>query len=420
MRVKTLLLLVTAALLISTHSSNAASPFHIRAGVGYDYLSQEFFQDSLVASGADSSFVSFLLRNEYLNDFKGIVSTRYLPEKKPWDITLTYEQTHDRLRLTTLPNFRFLFGRTKLQINNELEWRNDIGTEPEKNSYLYGSSRAGLTTPVSDKLSFILQTSVDGVSFQEEPNDGINYYRFGAKAGVSYSFSEMTFMEARLLADTRQVPDSQRLEYRSFGSDLSFFSFGQNLSFDLYAFAENKDYQTEPEQDDVTHFDLTNQTQLNLTDSWFTVLELDAELDLFHQNDPFNENVGRVQTALLGGLSGAVWSTAFGQEAEILNEAGSSSSVEDYTEIGGRVDLEAISGDRFFVSWRGSIGRRDVLHEDEIRSDFTYGRANLIADVRLVRQLRLNGILSVDREWSDLPEGCGTTYLVSSSLLYEF
>lgn len=420
MRVKILLLLIAAFYFSSTPSPKAASPFHFRAGVGYDYLSQEFFQDSLVASGADSSFVSFLLRNEYLNDPKGIFSVHYAPEKKPFEATLTYEQTHDRLRLTGAPNFRFMIGRTKLQVINELEWRDNVGGNFDESSYLLGSSRAGINSPISNKLNLIIQASIDGVNFTSQQNDGIDYYRLGAKTGVSYSFSEMTFLEARFLAATRQVPDSLRLEYQSFGGDVSLFHFGENINFDLYGFVENKDYKADLEQDDLTHCDLSNRVQLNLSDHFFGVIELDGELDLFHKNDPYNTNVGRVQTAVLGGLTGAIWSAVIGPESEMLNQAGSSTAVEDYTEVGGRIDLEAISGDQFFISWRGSIGRRDVLHEDEIRSDFTYGRTNLIADFRLFGELRLNGLLSVDREWSDLPGGSGTTYIVSSSLLFDF
>ncbi len=420
MRVKTRLLLAAAFLFLVSQSLLATSPFHFRAGVGYDYLSQEFFQDSLVASGADSSFVSFLLRNEYLNDPKGIFSIRYTPEKSQFEAALTYEQTHDRLRLVGTPNFKFLLGRTKLQIMNELEWRDNIGSDTDESSYLFGNSRTGLTTPLSEKMNLLAQVSLDGVTFTDQKESGIDYYRLGAKTGISYSFSEMTFLEARLLTASRQVPDSQKLEYLAFGGDISLYYFGENISLDLYGFVENKNYQAEPEQDDLTHIDLSNRTQAYFSEHFFGVLELDGELDLFHKSDPFNNNTGRIQTAVLGGLNKGVWSIAVGPVSEMLNEAGSSASVEDYTEIGGRIDIEAISGTNFFVSWRGSIGRRDVLHEDDIRSDFTYGRTNLIADFKLLEQLRLNGLLSLDREWSDLEEASSTTYILSSSLLFEF
>ena len=54
-----------------------AGTLDLKAGIGYDFISQEFFLDSISRSGTDS--LDFALKTDYLDDIKGRVQLTWSP-----------------------------------------------------------------------------------------------------------------------------------------------------------------------------------------------------------------------------------------------------------------------------------------------------------------------------------------------------
>ena len=71
---KTLLLSLTTLFLLLSPLIARAAELRWTANVGYDLISQEFFEDSLTLAGADSSVIEWQLQKDYLDDLQHIVS----------------------------------------------------------------------------------------------------------------------------------------------------------------------------------------------------------------------------------------------------------------------------------------------------------------------------------------------------------
>jgi hypothetical protein len=55
----------------------AGGDFSFKAGLGYEFISQEFFLDSLAEIGADSLATITSLKTTYLDDIRGQLSLTY-------------------------------------------------------------------------------------------------------------------------------------------------------------------------------------------------------------------------------------------------------------------------------------------------------------------------------------------------------
>ena len=71
---KLLVCLIFVAGIVRADSSGV---FNIRTGVGYDFISQEYFSDSARYAFGDSTLKSALLIKDFLDDKKGFVFLKY-------------------------------------------------------------------------------------------------------------------------------------------------------------------------------------------------------------------------------------------------------------------------------------------------------------------------------------------------------
>ena len=86
------------------YSEADSRPFSLKAGIGYDYLSQRYFMDSLAVAGVDTVLTRYELSSDYLNDLKGSLELAYkYAGDNLFDLSTRLEQTQDitRLKLTS-------------------------------------------------------------------------------------------------------------------------------------------------------------------------------------------------------------------------------------------------------------------------------------------------------------------------------
>ena len=334
----------------------------------------------------------------------------------------SYEQTADFIHIRLLNDYQTLAGAARLDLHSELDWKNryhdsdDLGE-----SYLYGYLKSGLSVPITGLLTTRIQLTGEAVDFDSATGFSYDHYRLGGKVGLTAAFEDFSFADFNLFAMARRVPDSTALDYLLAGAEAAFFGFWGPAELDLSSRFERKDYNRELYRDDHYRLAFSGRNKLHLGRDFF--VRQDAELDLtfYSPNDPINQNYGRVGLAFLSGYERGVVSIGLGPDFEYLYEIEKDfAEGADYWESGARVEIDLISAGRLFGSVDNVLGYRDLKHENDLQSSFTFERLNLIGDLRIWQGLSLSALFSAEWEWHENRTENAALFLLSSNLTYSF
>jgi len=404
-----------------------AASMALRAGLGYDFLSQRYFLDSVSLDPADSAYTEFALKSTYLDALKGQVSASVYPlDNRNLELQGSLEQSADYLRLKLNSNWDLRPGRSKIDIDNEFEWRNRFdATEQFGDSYLFGNSRVRATVPFSGTYSLISQGKVEGVDFRTAASSAFDYVRVYGKLGIEKSFANYSFTDLSFLVSAREVPDSTVMNYGSYGAEASFFGFLPIGNLDLYARYEFKNYNRPDNQDDQNRVEFYAHNRVALSEDWFSRQDADLEGVVYRVRDEINADYARVGWTLLAGRQIGDLSLAAGPDFELLTEkrqVDSSLSFygEDYFESGLRIDADYMSVGGIFASLESTTGYRDLEYENVFQTGFMFERIYLIGNIKVFSVLNLSVLFSAEWEWHSQKTDNSALYLLSSSLNYSF
>ncbi|MEE8405502.1 MAG: hypothetical protein V3S17_08930 [candidate division Zixibacteria bacterium] len=398
--------------------NSEASNYEIKTSLGYDFISQEYFLDSVTT---DSTLSLWQLKTDYLDELRGRISFRYWSgDRRELELQSSFEQSNELFRIRLFADWRPKLGNNKLGISAELERRDRYkGVSKFGDSYLFGYTRAFIKIPVSAKVTSKIQFMSEFVRFDSTSEFSFDYYRFGPKIGLTKSFAGFSFLDVNLFLVARQVPDSAELDYLNFGLDGSFFGLMESGDFDLYARFERKDYSRADKQDDHFRIDFDNRGKINIGGNSIMRIELSSDFVFYSPDDQVNFDYNRHLLALLAGYQKDGWEVAIGPEfGLLLEQEGSLNTVENYFEIGGRIDLELLKAGRFFGSVESILGYRNLKIEDQLQTNFVYERITTIGNFQLGNGLNLNWLFSAEWEWHDLRQENSQIFLLSSSLSY--
>lgn len=410
------------AALIASQTTDATE-WKLKAGIGYDFLSQEFFLDSTTQSGADSLFIEWSLKNEYLDDLRGFATLSLYPFKdRRIELQTSYEQTSDYIRTRTINDMRLKVGSGRFDLINEFEWKqrtSDSATFGD--SYIQAYSRARWTLPAGGSYSAWLQLQGDLVRFDSVAEFNYNYQRFGGKIGLAKNFENFSFADFDLFLLSRQVPDSLELNYLNFGTEFSLFAFYGTGELDLYSRWEDKDYNRDQGRDDHRRFEITVRNKLRFEDRMFVKQKLELEILKYGDDDPINYSYSRSRFIVIGGFTNGGLSVGLGPAITILDEKEREfQDGEDYLETAANIEFDYMSAGKIFLSAESSFGRRDIKTEYDLQSDFRFERLIFISDFKLMGSVNLNFLFSAEWEWHDISQENSQLYLLSSSLSYTF
>jgi len=405
---------VTGLLAGNSFSSN----LEIRASLGYDFVSQEYFLDSVIT---DTTLSIWQLESSYLDDFKGRLAIHYRPfDDRRLELQTSYEQSSELYRFRSQSDWHPRFGNSRFDLSTEIERRGRHRGENEfGDSYYFGYTRAALTTSVSEKTNLKFQLSGEFVSFDSAADFNYNYYRLGPKFGISRIFEGFSFLDANFYFVSRQVPDSSELDYLSFGIEGSFLGIMEGGDIDLYSRLERKNYNRTDVQDDHFRVDFDGRGKIKMGAKYFTQFELQTEIVLYNRQDPLNFDYGRTGWAILAGIENNGWSVGAGPTFELLMEQeGTYNAAEDYFEMGGKVEIEVLKAGRIFGSIESILGYRNLSVEEQFYTDFVFQRLNTLGNITLVQGLNLNWLFSAEWEWHDLQQDNSQIFLLSTNLTY--
>jgi len=393
-----------------------------KAGLGYEFLSQEFFLDSLAEIGVDSLETITSLKTTFLDDVRGQLSLTYIsPDQRRLELSGTLEQTPDIFRARFTSGYRPQWGKLKMHLNWELDWRESIADSAEAgNGYVLGYGKAKFMLPISEISTLWWQVRSEFIRFDSGGDYSFDHNRFGGKLGLSWSMADLSSLSVNSFLMTRAVPDSSELDYRTYGAEISYFGFKRRSSLDLFARLEKKDYQLPSGQDDYVRFELVGRHSVSFGGRFFSRQELDMEALYFDQSDYVNRNYRRVKAVLQIGIQGTELSAALGPHLEFFSEAREELvSGQDYFEGGVKANLDFFRPNLFGLL-ESTVGHRNIYSEADLLSDFVFHRVNLVFDWTFWEIMSLNAMASGEWEWHENKAENSQLFLVSSWLTCRF
>ncbi len=398
----------------------------MKAGLGYEFLSQQYFLDSAALEGPDSTLAAWSLKSTYLDDVKGRLDLRWFPDDgENLELAASLEQTADFMRLKSSGNWRYRPGKNRIDVDGNLEWRERFSATADfGDSYLFGYGRAKAAIPFSNTVYGYTQLRLEGVDFKDQPAGSFDYWRIGGRVGLEKSFEDFSLADIGLLFGGRRIPDSSLMEYVTYGAQVSTFAFLPTGDLDLMARTEFKDYNRPGDEDDHWRHELYGQNRLRLSERWLMRQEFDLEAMLFSANDEINSDYLKLGGAVLAGIEAGGLAVTAGPDLQWLTNSNGSETVdfvgEEYLETGARIDIDYIGADGIFLSAETVFGRHKMKSETELLTNFWYERLFLMGDIRIISVLNLSLLFSAEWEWHEIEQNNAQLYLLSTALTYAF
>lgn len=415
-------------LLIGVHASGLAdesSKLTFKTGIGYEFLSQEFFLDSLDLSGSDTLETITALKTTYLDDIKAQFSMRFQPHgDRNLEFRADYDQTPDLIRVRLASSYRPTLGSVKADLDGQLDWREAYGDGADAtDSYVFGYGRAKFVLPTTSRSTLHCQFRGDFVRFDSVAAPSFNHFRLGVNTGYNLYFADFSTFGVSGFLQGRKVPDTSYLDYLSYGLESTLLAFyGSKGELDAYVRLEVKDYNQPPEEDDYIRFEADLRHQVGISDVFVARQELKSEVIVFDQSDALNSDYSRIELNLLLGIDLTTFSAALGPhlEYQIEQESDEFSLGESYFENGLQANLDFINDSRAFVSLESVLGHRNLEQQADFLTNFTFERLNLLADWQIVGGLGLTALMSAEWEWHDNASENSRIVLLSTGLYYSF
>ena len=414
----------TAIITVLLFSSTLiASDLEIKAGLGYDYFSQEFFVDSTSQAGVDSFLTEWSLKSNYLDDFKAIVNISFFPDSnKNFEFQTRHEQTNEFYRTRFISDLYFKKNNSKIKIYNELELKNKTkGITQPGDEYFLGYSKIKFSHDIGKNIYGNVSMKGDFVNFDSTSEVTYNYYRFGGNTGITKYFDNFSLFDWNLFFDFREVPDTNVLNYNSYGSVLNFSFYHNKGEMDFYSRIENKLYNQLQDKDNHIRFESIIRNKLYLSNITSMVSVIDFSLVNYTGDYLTNKNYNKLKLELLANLDYEIYVFSAGPVFENLSEEENDLfDSENYFEIGLKLETTIFKPNLIFGTIESILGHRNLDMENEFQSNYTFERLSLMADLNITHSLNLNFLFTSEWEWHNNSNDNTRIYLLSSNLSFRF
>jgi len=406
--------------------ADSSGVFGIRSGIGYDYISQEYFLDSLRLAGEDSLVTATLLKRQYLDDKKAFLYLE-LDNRLPLDGSDSYyleagwEQTDEIIRGVASAVYGTNSSRDRFdaELGLDLKQRYRGETSPGEEITVV-DGRLKYSRSLSNHTSAGLKLYGEGVWFDSVTSFVYDYNRIGLTTGLDFLTENFNAISFGLTGEFRNVPDSSDLNYNLIRGNFGYLgtllgAYGSaNLSL------EYRDYRLDGGFDDYFLATFYSTSDWPLGDEFYLSVNPNLELFDYSANDFVNSDyfLGRLDLLLKRSL-GSVTITA-GPTSELYSVSTEFTSDDDYSELAGKVGMDYVGLDGAVILFENQVGFRNYKTAQIYTSDFTFDRLTLIGSTRIWRGLNVDLFLSAEWEWHEIDSDDNRIYLITTSLSYAF
>jgi hypothetical protein len=415
-------ILISIIFLLGDKASGADSgALMFKAGLGYDFLSQQYFVDSVRLSGGDSLVQLSLLENDYLDDKKALVSFRYRPGLSgQYSVEGSWEQTPELFRATgrgflTSGDYRNqLQAECNIDIKKRYRGETKVG---EEMTIVDGAVR--LKRTLNDNFSGRFSVVGESVNFDTLAAYIYNYSRLRGELELNYTTHNFDLIYAILSGERRDVPDTSQLDYDIIRGGVGFTGSLLNGMLDAELILESRKYNQADNPDNYFLTSFQSDLRLPLTDRFGLKGIFELEYYDFNEGNYINEDYDRTHLGLHSVWEKGDFSISLGPEFEYLTINSISETDDDYFEYFAFAGFDYFR-DGLFLFFDNEFGHRNYLNNPLFYSDFVFDRLSLIGSAAIFENLNFDLLLSIELEWHQVDSDDSRLYLLSSSLTYSF
>ncbi len=409
--------------------ADSSGGFNLRAGVGYDYISQEYFLESdSISLSPDSSLNSILLKKDYLDDKKGFLFLGYSSDPGNSNFKQNYEigweQTGELFRILGYGRVDKKWKKSRLEGNFRLEMKENYKGESAPGDELtILNGHLDYRFQLSNNTDFRSRIYTESVIFDTVETYIYNYSRYGIELGFGIFTNDFNSISFNSAFEIRDVPDSNQLDYSLFRGNLGYFGtvLGAYLTADFGL--EWRNYGHPDSRDDYLLLSFNSDTKMPLGKNYFLTAKQNVEYFNFAQDDFINDDYYLVRLGVLAGRNFGEFlsfSAFFGPEIELLNINSDNTNDDDYTEIMATIGADYFGKEKLFFMIENKFGKRIYKSNSDYWSEFLFDRANFIGSAAIFGNLNFDILLSFDLEFHENQSDNNRLYLVSGGLSYKF
>lgn len=408
-------------LLVDMASGEESGAFTFRAGLGYDFVSQEYFIDSVRLSGGDSLLELSLLEKDYLDDKKALLFLRYQPDLKgQYILEGGWEQTTELFRASGRGFLALGDNNNQLQAefiaDTKKRYRGEI-EEGEEMTILDGTIK--LKRQLFEGLSGRIRLSGESVNFDTSGLYIYNYSRLGGDLDFNFITGGYNSIYAKFGLEKRIVPDTVQLDYNIIRGGLGYLgSFLTGLA-SAEITVESKKYNQLENPDDYFLTSFQADLKLPMVKSFSLIGNLDLENYDFDEDNYINEDYRQAHFGLHGGWQNGDLSLSLGPEIEFLAIKSEFKNDDDYFEFYIHAGLDYFR-EGIFIFLDNQVGHRKYRNNPLFYSNFIFDRLSLIGSLTIFEDLNADLLLSGEWEWHSVESDNSRLYLLSLNLTYTF
>ena len=414
--------------------ADSSGGFDLRAGIGYDYVSQEYFleSDSSYLS-PDSSLKSALLKKDYLDDKKGFLFFGYSSDTEKQNnlrqnYEIGWEQTDELFRILGSARIDKKWQKSRLEGSFRLETKENYRGDADPGEELtIINGHLNYRFQLLNRADLSTRIYAESVNFDTVETYIYNYSRYGIELGCGLFTNNFNSITLNSAVEIRDVPDSSQLDYMLYRVNLGYFGtfMGAYLTADFGL--EKRNYNHSDNRDDYLLLNLNSDTRLSFGNNYFITFKQNAEYFNFSQDDFLNDDYFLAQFGLFVGRNfgkNSAFSSFLGPKIELLNIASDYSNDDDYAEIMAVLGVDyfgaASYSDGLFLMIENNFGKRIYRNYSDYRSEFLFDRLNIIGSAAVIFGLNFDILLSFDLEFHENSNDNSRLYLVSTGLSYQF
>jgi hypothetical protein len=424
---KILLLLINIVFIAGIVRADNSGDFSFKVGIGYDFISQEYFYDSLgysifADSSADLYVAASILEKDYLDDKKGLAYIKFDSGKKGKKVLeLGWEQTPEFYRAVGRGNL--LLGKNSdfLDVDFDFDMKKKYrGEKVEGEEITTIGSRLKYRHAFANGMETSIHLKAENVDFDSTGQYIYNYSKIGYEAGLIYFSPEFNSIHFLVSAENRFVPDSARMEYFSFRTSLGYSGVLFKNQFVGEITFENRSYNQSDEKDDYRHASILSIIQTPIRSN--KLLKSELMLDYFDYNDENTVYDDYLVSSgkILFGLELDRISLAVGPHLEFLSFVRGSNFGENYWEYAAHLEFDFYNLNKIFLLFENQFGKRNYPSNHEFYSNYVFDRASLLGNIRIWKNLSFDIMFSAEWEWHKKSSDNSRLFLFSSSFNYSF
>ncbi len=420
MRCRLALILFCTGLIAGELQAENPGNFTFRAGVGYDFISQEYYLDS-ARYDPDSTINIALLKRDYLDDKKGLLYLKYHPDNGGrQNLEIGWEQTPDIYRALGWGHFTVSGSRSRLESDFHFERKNRIdGASEAGEEFLVADGRLAWRQNWSDKVESKTRIFGETVSFDSTGGLLYDYTRFGGDLTVNISNRRFDTWSVTGGIEKRIVRDSAVLDYFIWRGSGNYLGSLGSVFLSAQVGLEWKKYNWDDDRDNYLFYSGDFYARIPLGTTLFLRPSGIFEYFNFEIEDYFSNDYYRLRPALVLEKELGSLTLSAGPKAEFFSVR-TDYDDDDFFEAGLSAGADYYGAERLFLIFENQLGKRHYTNRPEFYSDFWYDRLSLIGNLKIWRALSFELLFSGEWEWHEIAADDARLYLISSRLTCTF